>query len=335
MVKKNRKIILNQRPSGLPDANTFKFINDDIPHCGKGEVLLRTQYVSVDPYMRNRMNDIKSYVAPYKLHEVITGDIIAEIVELKNPKYSIGDLLSGIMGWQEYITVKPEMYQRIYTDSAIPASAYLGVLGLTGLTAYFGMLEIAEPKKGETVVISGAAGAVGTVAGQIAKIMGCQVIGITGSQEKVDYLKNELKFDDVINYKQFPNIRRVLKNSCAQGIDIYFDNVGGDISDAIMHLLNDYARIVVCGQISLYNLNRLSMGPRLNALLIIHRVKMQGFIVYDYRDKFPQAQNQLLQWIKEKKLIFKEHIVEGFEKIPDAFLGLFRGDNMGKQIVKV
>jgi NADPH-dependent curcumin reductase CurA len=335
MTKTNRKFILNRRPSGLPDANTFRLITEDIPDYKEREVLLRLKYVSVDPYMRNRMNEAKSYIAPYAINEAITGDAIAEVIESKNTRYKEGDLLMGNLGWQEYVAATPENYQRIIPDEDIHPTAYLSVLGLTGLTAYFGLLDIGKPKEGETVVISGAAGAVGNVAGQIAKIKGCRVTGIAGSQEKVDYLKNELSFDDAIDYKQLPNIRRLLRKSCHAGVDIYFDNVGGEISDAVFYLLNDYARIVLCGQISMYNLNRLSMGPRLNSLLLIHRVKIQGFIVYDYREQFSQAQQQLKQWLREKKLKLSEHISVGFENIPAAFLGLFRGDNIGKQMVKV
>jgi len=331
----NRKIILKSRPSGEVAKDIFEIIDENIPKVEEREVLLKAKYFSVDPYMRNRMNDVKSYIEPYQLNATLSGDAIAEVVESKSEGLIIGDLVTTELPWQEYTVIKPEKLRLIKTDDEISVTAHLGVLGLTGLTAYFGMLDIGKPQSEETVVISGAAGAVGSIAGQIAKIKGCKVVGIAGSEEKVKYLKNELYFHEAINYKESKNIRKALRKACPEGIDIYFDNVGGDVSDSVMYWLNDFSRIVMCGQISLYNQHRISMGPRLNAQLIIKRSKMQGFIVYDYSDQFESAQIQLTDWIKDGKLKYHENIVEGFENIVDAFLGLFRGDNIGKQIVKL
>ena len=256
-------------------------------------------------------------------------------METKSDQLNVGDLVVGNLPWQEYATIKSKRVEKILADEAIPSTAYLSVLGLTGLTAYFGLLDIGEPRSGETVVISAAAGAVGSVAGQIARIKGCKVIGIAGGEKKCSYLKNDLLFDETIDYKKAPNIRKELRKICPQKVDIYFDNVGGDISDGVFYMLNNKARIVLCGQISLYNKNRLSMGPRLYPQFLIHRVKMQGFIVYDYAIKFSEAQNQLKHWIVDGTIKYNENIIEGFENLPAAFLGLFTGENIGKQLVKV
>jgi NADPH-dependent curcumin reductase CurA len=217
----------------------------------------------------------------------------------------------------------------------IPESAYLSTLGLTGITAYFGMLEIGQPKEKDVVVVSGAAGAVGSIAGQIARLKGCRVVGITGSDLKVAFLKQELHFDEAINYKKFSNLRKPLKEACPGGIDIYFDNVGGEISDSVMYLLNDHSRIVLCGQIALYNLGRMDRGPRMGPQLLIHRTRMQGFNVYDYRSRFSKATKEISTWLINGHLKGPVNIICGFENIPEAFLGLFRGDNIGKQLVKL
>jgi len=333
--KSIKKFILKSRPSGEVSTDNFELIKEDIPELKQGEILIKAKFLSVDPYMRNRMNNVESYVVPFELESAITGDGIAEVIDSKSEKFKSGDLLVGILPWQEYAVIDPKKVKKIIPDENISSTAYLSVLGLTGLTAYFGLLDIGDPKPGETVVISAAAGAVGSVAGQIARIKECKVIGIAGGEKKCLYLKNDLHFDEAIDYKKTPNIRKELRKICPNRVDIYFDNVGGDISDGVFYMLNNHARIILCGQISLYNLNRLSMGPRLYPQFLIHRVKMQGFIVYDYTDRFTNARDQIKQWILDGKIIFDENIIEGFEKLPTAFLGLFQGENIGKQLVKV
>jgi len=333
--KSIKKFVLKSRPSGEVSTDNFELIKEDIPELKQGEILIKAKFLSVDPYMRNRMNNVESYVVPFELESAITGDGIAEVIDSKSEKFKSGDLLVGILPWQEYAVIDPKKVKKIIPDENISSTAYLSVLGLTGLTAYFGLLDIGDPKPGETVVISAAAGAVGSVAGQIARIKECKVIGIAGGEKKCLYLKNDLHFDETIDYKKTPNIRKELRKICPNRVDIYFDNVGGDISDGVFYMLNNHARIVLCGQISLYNLNRLSMGPRLYPQFLIHRVKMQGFIVYDYTDRFTNARDQIKQWILDGKIIFDENIIEGFEKLPTAFLGLFQGENIGKQLVKV
>jgi hypothetical protein len=284
--------------------------------------------------MRNRMNDVKSYIEPYMLNQPITSDAVGVVLESRSTDFTPGDMVAGVFPWQTYVRIPGRNLYRIrHTD--ISPTLYLGLLGLTGLTAYFGLLDIGKPVSGETVVISGAAGAVGSVAGQIARIKGCHTIGIAGSDEKCELLTGKLGFGEAINYKSGPNIRKPLRSACPAGVDVYFDNVGGEISDSVMFFLNDFARIVLCGQISLYNSNRLSVGPRLLAQMVIHRVLMQGFIVYDYRTRFEEARDQLYQWLKAGQLINHESISEGFESLPHALAGLFNGQNTGKQIVQV
>jgi NADPH-dependent curcumin reductase CurA len=330
-----KKIVLKSRPAGEVAAENFQFIEDQAPDAAEGEVLLKALYFSVDPYMRNRMNNVESYVTPYEIGAVIKGDAIGRVIQSNSSLLKEGDLVAGVLPWQEFCSRPADRLHKIEVDDKIPPTAYLGVLGLPGLTAYFGMLEIARPQTEETVVISGAAGAVGSIAGQLAKIKGCRTIGICGSELKVKYLTEELGFDQAIDYKKMANIRRALRNICPEKVDIYFDNVGGDISDGVFYWLNNFSRVVLCGQIALYNQNRLSMGPRLFPQFVIRRTRLQGFIVYDYSDRFSTAVGDLKLWMKEGKISLNENIIDGFEQIPHAFMGLFSGQNIGKQLVRV
>ncbi len=333
MTYQTRRIILSKRPSGLPLIEDFTIDSISLPELNNGDVLLKIKYLSVDPYMRNRMNKAKSYIEPFEIGEPINGDAIAEIIESKNKKYRPGDIVTANLPWQEYTVTSKKLNKIPSSDKYF--TEYLGILGLTGLTAFFGLTKIASPKPGETIVISGAAGAVGMAAGQMAKIFGLHVIGISGSHDKCLFLKERLKFDEAINYKTTKNLRKAVKQAAPDGVDIYFDNVGGDISDSIMYLLKDFSRIVLCGQIALYNQKRLSLGPRLNSLLLIHRVKMQGFIVYDYKDEFVDARKQIIEWLNKGELINQETVILGFDQIIRAFLALFQGENIGKMIVKI
>ena len=296
MEKYTKKFILKRRPSGEASTNNFELTEEKLSPMNDRDLLVKAKYFSVDPYMRNRMNNVESYVPPFELNAAISGDGIAEIVETKSERYQVGELVAGVLPWQEYSIVNEKKIEKIIPEPAIPTTVFLSVLGLSGLTAYFGLLDIAEPESGETVVVSAAAGSVGSIAGQIAGIKGCKVIGITGGEKKSDYLKNNLNFDATIDYKNIPNIRKELRRICPERVDIYFDNVGGEISDHVFYQLNNYARVVLCGQISLYNSNRLSMGPRLYPQFLIRRVNLQGFIVHDYVKRFPEARNQMKQW---------------------------------------
>ncbi|WP_117168117.1 NADP-dependent oxidoreductase [Paraliobacillus sediminis] len=331
---KNNQIVLAKRPQGMPDKDTFKFIETDVKELEDKEVLIRTIYVSVDPYMRGRMQDVASYIEPFKVNGVIEGGSIGEVVKSKSTSFKQGDVVIGSYGWQtSYIANENEI--RKIDPSLAPISTHLGVLGMTGLTAYFGLLDIGEPKEGETVVISGAAGAVGSIVGQIAKIKGAHVVGIAGSEEKVKLLKEELNFDATINYRTTANMEEALKEACPNGVDIYFDNVGGEISDAVLTQINKNARIPICGAISSYNLKTLDIGPRVQTKLVKKSALMKGFTLGDYSSRFNEGSTQLAQWFKEGKLTYRETIKEGFENIPDAFLDLFKGNNVGKQLVKV
>ena len=335
MEKYTKKFILKRRPSGEASTDNFELTEEKLSPVNDRDLLVKAKYFSVDPYMRNRMNNVESYIPPFELNAAISGDGIAEIVQTKSEQYQVGDLVAGVLPWQEYSIVNEKKVEKIIPETAIPPTSYLSILGLTGLTAYFGLLDIAEPESGETAVISAAAGSVGSIAGQIARIKGCKVIGITGGKKKSDYLKNNLNFDATIDYKNIPNIRKELRRICPERVDIYFDNVGGEISDHVFYQLNNYARVVLCGQISLYNSNRLSMGPRLYPQFLIRRIKMQGFIVHDYAKRFPEARKQMKHWFLDGKITYKENLITGFENLPIAFLGLFSGENIGKQLVKV
>ncbi|WP_416043029.1 NADP-dependent oxidoreductase [Bacillus halotolerans] len=335
MTTAQQQIQLARRPQGVPVHEDFRFETIPVLEPKQGEVLVKTLYVSVDPYMRGRMQDTKSYVEPFALDEALSGGVIAEVVS-DGDKLKKGEIVIGNLNWQEYSAVSESAVRKIDTGLA-PASAHLGILGMTGLTAYFGLLDIGRPKEGETVVVSGAAGAVGSAVGQIAKIKGARVVGIAGSDDKIEYLKNELQFDEAINYKTADDIQQALADACPNGVDVYFDNVGGPISDAVMNLLNEFARIPVCGAISSYNAENEAddMGPRVQSKLIKTKALMQGFIVSDYSDRFPEGAKQLAEWLRDGKLHYEETITDGFENIPDAFLGLFKGENKGKQLIKV
>jgi len=330
----NKVILLNRRPQGTPTLNDFKITNAEDPAAKEGEILLKTTYVSVDPYLRGRMNDAKSYIPPFELNKPIQSGVIAEVTESKRADFKKGDFVTGNLDWSEYQISNGKGLHKVSKSDA-KLSSYLGILGMTGLTAYLGLIKIGLPKEGETIVVSGAGGAVGTVVGQIGKLMGCKVVGITGSDEKVVLLKSTFKFDDAINYKTSKDLKEDVKSACTDGVDIYFDNVGGEISDAVLANINKYARLPVCGQISLYNKTEVPLGPRLQPIILTKSATMKGFIIGDLSEDFPAATKQLTAWLNEKKLTFSETIVEGFDNIPQAFIELFEGKNHGKMIVKI
>jgi NADPH-dependent curcumin reductase CurA len=330
----NKAIILYNRPIGKPQQSDFKFLNEDMPEITDGEILLKTKFVSVDPYLRGRMSDAESYVQPFKLNEPISSGCIAEVTESKNESFEKGDFVSGALEWKEYQISKGNGLLKV--DEAIaPLSTYLGVLGMTGLTAYFGLTEIGAPKKGETIAVSGAAGAVGSIVGQIGKIRGCHVVGIAGTDEKVAMLKSKFDFDEAINYNTTKDIKTAIADACPNGVDIYFDNVGGDISDGVHANIKKFGRVIVCGAISVYNETTIPTSPRVEYFLIRKSALMQGFIIGNYAEKFPEGMRQLSKWLKENKLTYSETLVEGFEAIPQAFMDLFEGKNKGKMIVKI
>lgn len=330
----NKAIILKSRPKGTPQLSDFEFVDEKMPEVMQGELLLKTIFVSVDPYLRGRMSDADSYVPPFELNKPISSGIVAEVVESKNENFRKGDFVSDRLEWKEYQISTGESLQKI-DPSIQPLSLYLGVIGMTGMTAYMGLTQIGKPKAGETIVVSGAAGAVGSTVGQIGKILGCRVVGIAGTDEKTEILKSKFGFDEAINYNTTKDMKKAIADASPQGVDIYYDNVGGSISDAVHRNLNQFGRIVVCGAISMYNATEMPMGPRVEGFLIKKSALMQGFIVSDFSDKFSEGAKQLGQWLKEGKLTYEETVVEGFDSIPQAFIDLFTGKNKGKMIVKV
>ncbi|MDT0641748.1 NADP-dependent oxidoreductase [Zunongwangia sp. F363] len=330
----NKSIILKNRPSGKPSLKDFEFTDIKKPKAEEGKLLLKTLYVSVDPYLRGRMRDEKSYIPPFKLNEPLESMIVAEVLESRNNNFKKGDFVSGMLKWQEIQISDGEGLNKIDSNSA-PLPAYLGVLGLTGITAYLGLEKIGKLKKGEHLLVSGAAGAVGSVAGQIGKIKSCKVTGIAGTDKKIDTLREKFNFDAGINYKKTEDMKSAIAEACPEGVDVYFDNVGGEILDAAMANMNKFGRVINCGAISLYNAEEQPTGPRLETVLIKKSLSMQGFTVRDYAEDFPAAIKQLGQWLKEDKLKYEETIVEGFDKIPQAFIDIFDGKNKGKMLVKV
>lgn len=328
-----QQIVLASRPKGTPTIANFRFENIELPEVQTGELLLQGMYYSVDPYMRGRMNDVKSYSPPFQIDNAIEGGVVAKVIESKSANFKAGDIVLGALPWRKQMVASEKAVQKIDTGIA-PPSYYLGILGMPGLTAYFGLMDIGKPKAGETVVVSGAAGAVGVVVGQIAKIQGCRVIGIAGTDEKIALLKKDFSFDDAINYKTTSNLKAAIAELCPKGVDIYFDNIGGEISDAVVANINFHARIPLCGQISLYNSTEQPVGPRLQPMLLTRSVLLQGFIISNFQSRFPEGVQHLAQWVKEGKLKFTETIVHGFDQLPTGLLGLFKGENTGKMIVE-
>lgn len=329
-----KQIVLHSRPKGRPVVENFETKNIILPEPEDEEILLEAMYFSVDPYMRGRMNDAKSYVPPFELEKPITGGVIAKVIKSNSSNFNENDIVTGNLPWQQLCISTENNIIKIDTAIA-PPSYFLGILGMPGLTAYFGLTDIGKPKNGETVVVSGAAGAVGLVVGQIAKLHGCRVVGIAGSDEKVKLLKEEFGFDEVINYKTCTDLKKAIADACPKAVDIYYDNVGGETSDAVISNINFNARIVLCGQIALYNSTEIPIGPRIQPMLLTRSVLMQGFIISNYQSQFSEGSKQLAMWVKEGKLKYKETIVKGFDKLPAALLGLFEGENIGKMIVEV
>ena len=328
----NKRILLAKRPNGLPDESIWQLDEQPIPVIGEGEVLIQTEYVSIDPAMRGWIRDAKSYLPPVKIGDVMRAAMVGKVIESNNPNIKVGDYYSGMSGVHQYVATNCEGLFKVDPNMA-PLTKYLSVLGMTGLTAYFGLLKIGQPKEGETVLVSGAAGAVGRTVGQIAKIKGCHVVGIAGGKEKCNYIVNELGFDGAIDYKN-DDIKERLKELCPNGIDVYYDNVGGDILNIALTHINKKARIVICGAISQYNSKEFK-GPSNYYKLVANRARMEGFVVLDHFKDAQTAFMQMGQWIMEGKLKSKEFIVEGIENFHDAFLRLFSGEKMGKLILKV
>ena len=328
----SREIRLVARPKGFPGEDLFELAETPIPEPGEGQLLVRNAYFSVDPYMRPRMNDVRSYVAPFTLGEPMVGGAVGRVELSRNDRYEEGDWVVHGLGWREWALSDGSGMRRV--DSAVaPVSSFLGVLGMPGLTAYYGLFELGQPQEGEIVFVSGAAGAVGSAAGQMAKIAGCRVVGSAGSLAKIEWLR-ELGFDEAFDYRERP-VRAALAEVAPEGIDVYFDNVGGDHLEAAIGALHTYGRVVACGSVSRYNDVEPSPGPRNMFMVVTKRLRIQGYIINDHWDRFPEFFERATEWVREGRLRHRETVVDGIDNAPRAFLGLLRGENIGKMLVKV
>ncbi len=330
----NRQVRLKSRSSGIPQAEHFEIVNASVPEPRENEVLVRNIYLSVDPAMRGWISDVTSYMEPVPVGAVMRARAVGRVEVSRHPDFRPGEIVMGMFGWQDYATVDVKVIQRKITKTDLPISTSLGVLGLNGLTAYFGLLEIGQPKPGETVVVSTAAGAVGSCVGQIAKIKKCRTVGIAGGAEKVRICRDEYRYDVVIDYKA-GDFESVLATACGEGIDVYYDNTAGRISDEVLKHLRVGARVVLCGTASIASWNPIPQGPRVERHLLIKRARMQGFIVLDYAKRYDEALQQLTQWVRDGLIRYREDILEGIEQAPDSIAGLYRGENFGKRLIRI
>ncbi|GIZ51552.1 NADP-dependent oxidoreductase [Noviherbaspirillum aridicola] len=332
----NHQVRLAARPVGLPRQSDWRFTSEPVREPAEGEVLIKNLYLSLDPAMRGWMNEGRSYIRPVAIDEVMRAGGIGRVIASTSPRFAVGDHVSGTLGVQEYWTGKADDREAALhkVDPALPLPKYLNALGMPGMTAYFGLLDIGQPKPGETVVVSGAAGAVGQTVGQVAKHKGCRVVGIAGGKEKCDFVVNELGFDACIDYKN-GSVREGLKQHCPKGVDIYFDNVGGDILDDVLAKLAMKARIIICGAISQYNNTTPVKGPANYLSLLVNRARMEGMVVFDYADRYHVAMAEMAGWMKEGSFRSREDIVRGLDKFPEALLMLFEGKNFGKLVLQV
>jgi NADPH-dependent curcumin reductase CurA len=328
----NRQILLKSRPEGAPSLDNFALTQAPIPEPGEGEVLMRHRYLSLDPYMRGRMSAAKSYAKPAQVGEPMVGGTVGEIVKSRNPKHAAGDIVLGFGGWQDFSLSNGAGLRKL-DPKAAPISTALGVLGMPGMTAYVGLSEIGQPKPGETVVVAAASGAVGSVVGQIAKIKGCRAVGIAGGADKCRFVSDELGFDACLDHRAL-DLARQLEAACPKGIDVYFENVGGAVQQAVWPLLNDFARVPVCGLIAQYNLTTPMPGPDMFSVLR-KRLLLRGFIVSDFAAKLPDFLRDVGEWVRSGRLKYREDVVEGLENAPATFLGMLQGKNFGKTLVKI
>ena len=330
----SREIRLKRRPVGVPQESDFELAERTVQGPAEGEVLIRNLYMSVDPYMRGRMMERKSYAPPFEVGQVMHGAAVGEVVESRNDGFQVGDHVLSVNGWREYY-LSTEAGLRKVDGTLAPLSAYLGVLGAPGLTAYVGLLDIGKPEPGETVFVSGAAGAVGSVVCQIAKAKGCRVVGSAGSQEKVEWLTDQAGVDVALDYKTVENLRRAVLEACPDGIDIYFDNVGGEHLEAALWGMSDYGRIIACGSISTYNETETPAGPNNLFQVVTKRLTWKGFIVSDHYDRFAAFARDMASWVADGTVVWRETTHEGIDRAPQAFISLFAGGNVGKMLVRL
>ena len=329
----NHQFRLATRPVGLPKASDWSYVEEPIPEPKDGQILIKILFLSLDPAMRGWMNEGKSYIPPVGIGEVMRAGAAGRVIVSKNSAFTVGDHVVGALGIQEFAVADGKGLTKVDVKLA-PLPVYLGTLGMPGMTAYFGLLDVGQPKEGNTVVVSGAAGAVGSVVGQIGKIKGCRVVGIAGGKDKCQYVVNELGFDACIDYKE-EDVKKSLREQCPKGVDVYFDNVGGDILDAVLTQITCGARIVICGAISQYNNTTPVKGPSNYLSLLVNRASMRGMVVFDYASQYATAAKEMAGWMAAGKLKSREHIVEGLKTFPETLLMLFKGENQGKLVLKV
>jgi NADPH-dependent curcumin reductase CurA len=330
----NRQVRLKSRPVGIPEAEHFEIVNAPIPECGDNEVLVRNIYLSVDPAMRGWVSDTMTYLEPVQVGAVMRSLAVGRVEVSHHPGFRPGEFVTGTFGWQDYASVEAKAIQRKVTETDLPISTSLGVLGLNGMTAYFGLLEIGQPKTGETVVVSTASGAVGSCVGQIAKIKGCRTVGIAGGPEKVRICRDEFRYDAAVDYKA-GDFKSALAAACPEGFDVYYDNTDGRISDEVLKHLRVGARVVLCGTVSVAKWNPVPEGPRVHRYLLVKRARMQGFLVLDYAERYAEAVQQLAQWVREGLIRYREDILEGIEQAPGSIASLYRGENFGKRLIRI
>ena len=331
---KSREIRLKNRPVGMPDESDFELAEAEVSEIGEGEVLIRNVYMSVDPYMRGRMYDRKSYVPPFQINQPLEGGCVGQVVASKNDKFAAGDCVMSMLGWREYAVSDGTGLTKV-DPNLFPIQTYLGTAGMPGLTAYVGLLDIGKPKEGETVFVSAASGAVGSIVCQIAKLKGCRVVGSAGSDEKVAWLVDDAGIDAAFNYKKVDNLIAEVGKHCPKGIDVYFENVGGAHLQAALEHMNTFGRVVMCGMISVYNATEPVPGPSNLGYTISKKLTIQGFIVGDHMKKLPQFHSDMATWMGAGRIKWKETVFEGIENAPRAFIGLFKGENFGKMLVKL
>jgi NADPH-dependent curcumin reductase CurA len=330
----NRQVRLKARPQGIPQAEHFEIVEAVVPELAEGQVLIRNIYLSVDPAMRGWIVDKVGYSAPVPIGEVMRSFASGRVEASRHPDYAVGDLVTGMFGWQDYAAVDGESIQRKISEPDLPLSTSLGVLGLNGITAYFGLLEIGQPKSGETLVVSTAAGAVGSCVGQIGNTFGCRTVGIAGGVNKKRLCLEEFGFDTAIDYKS-EDVDAALATACPDGVDVYFDNTAGPISDAVLKHLRLGARVVICGTASISNWDPIPQGPRVERHLLVKRARMQGFVVLDFANRYDEARTRLAEWVRNGTIKYREEILAGIEHAPDAIAGLYRGENLGKRLIQV
>lgn len=330
----NRQVRLRSRPSGIPQAEHFEIVEVPVPAPAEGQVLVRNVYLSVEPAMRGWVSAVANYSEPVALGAVMRALAVGRVEASRHPDFHPGDYVTGMFGWQDYAAVDGKAIERKVARTGLPVSTSLGVLGLNGLTAYFGLLDIGQPRSGETVVVSTAAGAVGSCVGQIARIKGCRSVGIAGGPDKVRLCREDFGYDAAVDYKA-GDFEQALAAACPGGVDVYFDNTAGRISDSVMRRLNVGARVVVCGTASIASWDPIPQGPRVERHLLVKRARMQGFVIFDYANRFAEARAELEGWVRTGQVRYREEILDGIEEAPGSIAGLYRGENLGKRLIRI